>query len=636
MPVAINVSEIRRHIFQRTAAIKQTPEVQTSNPLLGRLFHESFAALLGDDPGKSWCSVVHHAENDMGEWEQALLEHTYNRIIGPRLGRERVYLRRETPSVLAFWEAVRSMNQWLTELLWTARQKSPKGLQSPVNLVLSPEEPLSMTLQQEGWSDSVVVTGIADLILRIPQGNSWCVVELKLGQGCPEADLAQMCLYHRMLESQEGALPGVAALVSFRPQKEEKLFEVSRLQKAQKVLDSLIGKLAGVSARKNTAKTSTAPLREPLETREWLDYQEQAKELSYIFKEYGTEIDFYERPVAGPAFIRYPVKLGKGVKLRSAQKVAQEIQHRLHLECPPLIHIAQGDVVVDIQRSDRKVLYFNDIRDQLPGRNADRGGSRIVLGVDLNNKVCFADLSEPENVHILVAGTTGSGKSEWLRTALAGAVLTNTPETLRLVLMDPKRNAFNELTDSPYLLSPDSLVYPDEQPAGEVLADLVDEMEKRYSLLHRAGVDNRDQFVIQARKPMPRILCVCDEYFDLISRGKKDREALEGHIFRLGAKSRAAGIHLILATQHPNRTTIKGALDANIPARVGLKMNKPIESNMLLNQKGAENLLGNGDLLFKNIGDPVRLQAPYLAPDERRTIFQHGNSPHEPMGPPGL
>ena len=623
MPVSLNVSEIRQHIFKKTAKLKKTPDVQPSNPLLGRIFHESFASLLGDNPKDSWNAVITNAEPNKDEWQQALLDHIYNRLIGARLGRERVHLTKNTESVLAFWEAVKAMNQWLVDLLWVAGNEYRTGSKNPINLALSPEEPLSIILNQEDWSDSVLITGIADLVLRIPGKKTWCIVELKLGRGCPEADLAQVCLYHQMLESNEDTSSSAAALVAFRPEKEEKLFKVAKLKKAQKTLNSLIGKLAGVSPWKNPANAVGSIIRKPIQPvpKNVRAYQQQEDELAIIFQEYGTEIRFDEKPIVGPSFVRYPIKLGKGVKLSSAQKVAREIQHRLHLDSPPYIHLSQGDVVVDIQRPDRKILFFSDIRHQLPEDNANKGCPLIILGVDLNNEVRFADLSEPENVHILVAGTTGSGKSEWLRTAIAGSILTNTPETLRLVLIDPKRNAFNEFKGSSFLLSPDALVYPDEQSPQEVLSKLADEMEKRYIKLHDAGVDNRNQFVIQKNKSMPRIICVCDEYFDLISRGKKERQALEENIFRLGAKARAAGIHLIIATQYPNRTTIKGALDANIPARVGMKMNKPIESNMLLNQKGAESLLGSGDLLFKSIGDPIRLQAPYLSPDERRTLF---------------
>jgi len=614
MPVSLNVSQIRRYIYRKTAELKKSPEVGPSSPVLGRIFHESFAALFSPDHQNPRQAVLDNAEHDKIAWQAALLEHAYERFIGPRLARERSHLTENTPALLDFWEAVKAMNRWIVDILWTA---------TPIHPVFNPEEPLSMVVHQDGWSDSVLVTGSADLVLRIPGRDCWCLVELKLGRGCPEADLAQLSLYHQMLSSGEETEPGAAALISFRPRIEERLFEVHKLQKAGKALQSLIGKLAGVAPWKNPANTPEGAATQPPapEPKTGAPTEGPAEELASIFREYGIEIRLQGAPIAGPTFIRHPISLGKGVKLNAARKTALEIQHRLHLDAPPLIHLSEGDVVVDIQRPDRRVVPFEDIRPQLPAPDPVKGCSLIPLGVDLNNTLRCADLAEPENVHILVAGTTGSGKSEWLRTALAGAVLTNVPETLRLVLIDPKRNAFNELRGSPFLLAPEALVYPDEQPAGEVLARIAGEMEDRYRRLQQAGADHRDEYVIRTRKPMPRILCVCDEYFDLISRGKEERRELETHIFRLGAKARAAGIHLIIATQHPNRTTIKGALDANIPARVALKMNKPIESNMLLNQKGAENLLGAGDLLFRNIGDPLRLQAPFLPPEERKILF---------------
>jgi DNA segregation ATPase FtsK/SpoIIIE, S-DNA-T family len=116
-------------------------------------------------------------------------------------------------------------------------------------------------------------------------------------------------------------------------------------------------------------------------------------------------------------------------------------------------------------------------------------------------------------------------------------------------------------------------------------------------------------------------VCVCDEYADLLTRGRDERKLLEEQIGRLGAKARAAGIHLVLATQQPSRDVVKGTLDANIPARVGLKTQSAIESRMLLGESGTEHLLGNGDLLFKDIGEPRRLQSVYLPPEEREAIF---------------
>ena len=151
--------------------------------------------------------------------------------------------------------------------------------------------------------------------------------------------------------------------------------------------------------------------------------------------------------------------------------------------------------------------------------------------------------------------------------------------------------------------------------------DLIEEMERRYELLE--GCDSIAQWIDKHQEPLPRIVCVCDEYADLMLGSTTQRKSIESKITRLGAKARAAGIHLILATQQPSRKTITGAIQTNLPGRVGLTLTSPMESRMLFNEAGAENLLMRGDLLYKDIGDPRRYQAVYLPDAQRREIFQH-------------
>ncbi len=614
---------------------------QASTPLLGRMFHESFARLFSDDEYLNFYNVIQRSDRNQEAWRRQLEDHLYRKIIGPRLSAERVHLINKTEQVLGFWDAAKEMNRWLSGLLWAARDRT--GKTPSVNLLISAEEPLRLIIKEDDWTDSVLLTGMADLVLRIPGQSYWCVVELKLGKVNPEANLGQACLYYQILSSRKTICPsgengenrfpetadgGVLALVEFTPVKREHFYEAKQLRKAGKTLNRLIGRLAGVlpgqkkpneekSMTKKVVRTSTSPT-------ENKKYLEQSRLLVSTFKEYGKEIFPEGEPLVGPTYIRYPVRLGKGVKISAAQKVASEVQHRLRLCAPPFVHISEGSVVIDLQREDRQNVYMVDLIHQFPKTDAISGSAKVVLGVDMDNRLRFADPDQPENVHILAAGTTGSGKSEWLRSVLAGLIFSNTPETLRLVLIDPKRNAFSELKASPFLLSPDALVFPDEVPADGVLARLADEMDKRYQILYEHRVDTRNDLVQKKRIRMPRIFCVCDEYFDLINRGKEQRKAVEDQIFRLGAKARAAGIHLIIATQQPSRQTVKGALDANIPARVALKMSKGIESSMLINCKGAENLLGKGDLLFKDIGDPIRLQAPLLTSEDRNKFFLSG------------
>jgi hypothetical protein len=610
MPVKLSVTQVRKEIRRNAGNPRDENGGLPSTLLLGQLFHESFSQFFKADEQHRVRSLIAKAEYNEQEWRRVLQNYIYESFIGPKLGREQDRLTEASEQVISFWQAAKAMCGWLTGLLWTAR----RDLKEPeFGLLVNPEESLSLTIQNEGWSDSVILTGIADLVIRIPGKPYWCVAELKLGRGCKEADLSQAFLYHKILSEREPNSSGIPALLSFKPEMEEYVFTSSEIRDAQEKLEALIGRMAGVLPDHKPETKEESVLSQK--------YFEQAEQLISIFKEYGNEISLKDEPIPGPSFIRYSIELGKGVKFKAAQNLAQEIHHRLGLSESPDVRLSEGNVIIDIQRPDRQVIRFSQIRNQLPKPDPKIGCFQVPLGVDLNNKLGFADISEPENIHILVAGSTRSGKSEWLRSALAGLILTNTPETLRLVLIDPKRNAFNELKNSHFLLNANALVYPDEQPAKNVLEQLADEMDKRYSLLQNARVDNRDEFVAKTGKMMPRIVCICDEYYDLISRNKDERAELEEQIFRLGAKAGAAGIHLMIATQQPSRKTIKGALDANIPARIAFKMSKPIESTMLLSQKGAENLLGKGDLLFKSIGEPVRLQSPYLSAEERNNIF---------------
>lgn len=220
----------------------------------------------------------------------------------------------------------------------------------------------------------------------------------------------------------------------------------------------------------------------------------------------------------------------------------------------------------------------------------------------------FIDLAKPEHCHVLVVGTAGSGKSIWLRAAIASLVETNTPATLQLVLIDPKRNAFTAWRNSEYLREP--IVFPDEASPVAVLQGLIEEMEARYKRMADADVDDLGALVRREGRTTPRIVCVCDEYADLIEHGD-DRKQVEMAIARLGAKARAAGIHLVLATQTPRRDIVSGTIKANLPTCVGLRVSSGAEAR-IIETPGADLLLGHGDLILKSIGEPQRLQGALL------------------------
>jgi DNA segregation ATPase FtsK/SpoIIIE-like protein len=169
---------------------------------------------------------------------------------------------------------------------------------------------------------------------------------------------------------------------------------------------------------------------------------------------------------------------------------------------------------------------------------------------------------------------------------------------------------------------PEALVSPEDGvPAFEVLDALVEEMEARQRAHQRAFVQDLRQYIDKTGERKPRIVCICDEYTSLITADRKVRKEVETRISKLGARARAAGIHLVLATDHPSRDVVAGTLQANLTCRVVLRVSNAIESRLLLGQPGAESLLGSGDLFFQDIQDPLRLQGLLLSESSRKLLF---------------
>jgi len=636
MPVSISVTQIRRALYHADQA---TGTGSPSLALLGTWFHEALHALIGQGNQTGLLADYHDFGTDPATRRQRMLSQLYDEVIGPRLSAEQALLQHAAVQVDTLWNAIQTACDWLMGIQEQFAQASSgrRALVASSGWQMidwcQSEQTIACELQQPGWADRVRLVGIADAILRRPGTNSWCVVEFKLGQTAPTADLGQACLYHLILSRLEAgsAAAGDLSVVSFRPERHERFFTGQELAPAIQSLVDLIGKLAGVDARQ-ALPSASEPAPQVPESRKILPvgardvlptavHEKLGKQLVAVLTQYGVQVSLDQAPIVGPTFVRFPIGLGRGIKVAAVTRLAAELQVHLHLKAEPFISLDGGQLVIDVQRPDREVVPFSSIQSMLPTPDPLLGSSKVPVGMDLFRRMVFADLSTSDHSHILVAGTTGSGKSEWLRLAIAGLIAGNTPETLRLLIIDPKRNAFHMLKDSPFLWQP--LVFPDEHSVPQILMELAEEMDQRYRLFD--GADSIRQLVERTQKPIPRIVCVCDEYRDLINRNRAERKLIEEQICRLGAKARAAGIHLILATQEPSRDTVKGPLDSNIPARVGLKMGKSLESRMLLNQSGAEKLLGHGDLLFKAVGEPRRLQAPLLEEADRARYFQAGS-----------
>ena len=204
MAVVLNVSDVRREIY-RAAGAAAPSAGDGATPLLGVLFHEVLAELVGTDPERSLRAALRDAEREPASQSAELVRHVYQVLVGPRLANHQSHLQESGAEVLAFWSAVQAACEWLLELYRTARSTADiDGGISPDQFLkecLFPEEPLALELRDPGWTDTVRLAGVSDLVVRLPGARPWCVVEFKLGRGAPEADLAQACLYHQMLQA---------------------------------------------------------------------------------------------------------------------------------------------------------------------------------------------------------------------------------------------------------------------------------------------------------------------------------------------------------------------------------------------------------------------------------------------------
>ncbi|MFB2918088.1 DNA translocase FtsK [Aerosakkonema funiforme] len=329
-----------------------------------------------------------------------------------------------------------------------------------------------------------------------------------------------------------------------------------------------------------------------------------AQKLVETLKSFAINVD-YQGAAIGPAFIRVKLKPQLGVKVVSILNRYADLQVQLELAYPPMIAPQAGYVSVDLPRVDRQIAKIEDYiqHQRLPAT----APVKIAIGVNLDGELVEADLSDPNTCHFLVGGTTGSGKSEFLRSLLLSLLWRHAPDRLKIALVDPKRVTFPEFEGIPWLYSP---VVKDSESAISLMNELVTEMEERYRLFEAAGCPDISYYNLQASKPLPRIVCIFDEYADFMAE-KEIRNALELCIKRLGAMARAAGIHLIVATQRPEAKVVTPLIRSNLPGRIALRTASEADSVIVLggDRKAAAYLLGKGDLLYQVGSHLHRLQS---------------------------
>jgi S-DNA-T family DNA segregation ATPase FtsK/SpoIIIE len=333
-----------------------------------------------------------------------------------------------------------------------------------------------------------------------------------------------------------------------------------------------------------------------------------ATELVATLQSFGVGVTYHGAAI-GPAFIRVKLKPNSGVKVSSILKLSDDLRVQLGISNPPLIAPQAGYVSVDLPRPDRQSALFDQyIQPQTPPPTAP---TRIAIGVNLEGQLIEADLSDPNTCHFLVGGTTGSGKSEFLRSLLLSLLVRHSPDQLKIALVDPKRVTFPEFGQMPWLYTP---VAKESDRAIELMENLVGEMESRYQKFEVNQCNDLDSYnqkhLQQPNKLLPRIVCIFDEYADFLAE-KETAKALELSIKRLGAMARAAGIHLVIATQRPEAKIVTPVIRSNLPGRVALRTASEADSMIILGGKQVEAayLLGKGDLLYLAGANLLRLQS---------------------------
>jgi S-DNA-T family DNA segregation ATPase FtsK/SpoIIIE len=274
----------------------------------------------------------------------------------------------------------------------------------------------------------------------------------------------------------------------------------------------------------------------------------------------------------------------------------------------PFIDAQAGYISIDVQLPNRKTVTLDQVLAEPP--QGKQGESAFPLGQDVAGLTHWLNLADTGDCHMLVAGTTGSGKSEFLKAMIAALARRYQYEQLQFLLIDPKQVTFNFSGESPYFPRPVANTVDDALP---LIQECFEETERRYAVLKQQHLENISQ--LQGAAALPRLVVIIDEFADLMA-DKESKNALEKPLKRIGALARAAGIHLVLATQRPEASVVTPLLRSNLPGRISLKVASEADSKLILGVPDACHLLGKGDLLWKHGGGMLRLQSPFVTRDE--------------------
>ncbi len=354
--------------------------------------------------------------------------------------------------------------------------------------------------------------------------------------------------------------------------------------------------------------------------------EKTAAQLTEALGHFGVEARVIGK-VAGPHITRYELRLAPGTKVAKVAQLKDDLAYALAASDIRILAPIPGKqaVGVEVPNTRRRIVHLGDVFQPPP---ADWSPLTVWLGKDVAGRAIGADLAKMP--HLLVAGTTGAGKSGCVNAMLSSILLRATPHEVRMVLVDPKQVELTHYDSIPHLLTP---VITSPRKAATALQNLVREMEQRYSYMSLARTRTlSDLNAVRERRgeaPLPYVLCVIDELADLMMVAPAD---VEDSIIRIAQKARAVGIHMVLATQSPRVDVITGMIKANVPSRIAFAVSSQTDSRVILDQNGAETLLGAGDMLFAPVGTSrlQRIQGAFIDESEIALVTDEWRRQGEP------
>lgn len=625
--ITLSVTQIIGHIPECVGPFEGVPYAP-----IGSLFHDICSAFLSD------------LENDPLLWkrirpglvrmESPQDKDCVEKAIQPM--RDFIYdelLRRKqfdrfqdlTPrAMLALWSAIESFLAELAEILHAADKK---GL-GPRAVLLGNERSLNWVVDLDGCT--AMVKGRYDLLLYDHRFDAAHLIDFKLcGVRKDMANLIQIMLYAVMLNKSHGICPG-ATILNLYPRRSPITIGWEQIKSFQGPLIEFIKHVASTEFPGRVKKPEKVPdpcaelgtPGTPFETPALLEEGMRALELiRKTLGEFGLKVepcaDMEGAVIVGPSYTILRIVPGPGVKVASLANRSAELQVALATQMPPRIEPAPGYVRVEVPRNDTAVVKLLDLNP----KKKSPSPACFILGVDIRGDIRWGDFSKPAACHMLVAGQTGSGKSEFLRQLLCSLAISSEPNELQMLIVDPKMTDYQDFNGSPYLKR--AVVDRMEDAVG-ALHELTDEMDRRYGLFAKAGVKDLAAYNrLPKTARLARVVVAFDEFADAMA-DKDLKQGLESSLKRLGAKARAAGIHVIIATQTPRKEIVTGLIKANLPCAVALQVANSIESRIIIDGSGAERLLGRGDLIAKLGGRSVRLQSPFADAETVRSVMFPG------------